>query len=70
MSFGDGVLRRGLHGAWTIDAVNSTDDGETVVWGTDGGETVVWGTGDGGETVVWGTACANVSCTPVIWSPR
>jgi serine protease AprX len=39
---------------WRIEIVNSTDDGETVVWGTDNGETVVWGT-DGGETVVWGT---------------
>jgi serine protease AprX len=54
---------------WTITIVNSADDGETVVWGTDEGETVVWGTIEG-ETVVWGTACANVSCTPVIWSPR
>ena len=29
---------------WTPDVVNSTDGGETVVWGTDDGETVVWGT--------------------------
>ena len=51
---------------WTPDVVNSTDGGETVVWGTDGGETVVWGTDDG-ETVVWGTSCPAPSCTPVIW---
>jgi serine protease AprX len=55
--------------AWTPEVVNSTDDGETVVWGTDNGETVVWGTGDG-ETVVWGTTCGDLSCTPVIWSKR
>jgi hypothetical protein len=55
---------------WTIDLVNSSADGETVVWGTDDGETVVWGTGDG-ETVVWGTtSCTDPSCTPVIWSRR
>jgi len=52
---------------WTVDFVNATDDGETVVWGTDDGETVVWGTDDG-ETVVWGTSCPAPSCTPVIWS--
>ncbi len=51
---------------WTPDVVNSTDGGETVVWGTDDGETVVWGTDDG-ETVVWGTSCPAPSCTPVIW---
>jgi serine protease AprX len=55
--------------AWTPDVVNSTDDGETVVWGTDNGETVVWGTIDG-ETVVWGTTCGDPSCIPVIWSKR
>jgi serine protease AprX len=51
---------------WTPDIVNSTDGGETVVWGTDDGETVVWGT-DEGETVVWGTSCPAPSCTPVVW---
>ncbi len=55
--------------AWTPEVVNTTDDGETVVWGTDNGETVVWGTGDG-ETVVWGTTCGDSSCIPVIWSKR
>jgi serine protease AprX len=64
---------------WTLDLVNATDGGETVVWGTDGGETVVWGTEDGetvvwgtdgGETVVWGTSCRDASCTPVIWGRR
>jgi serine protease AprX len=55
--------------AWTPDVVNSTDDGETVVWGTDNGETVVWGTGDG-ETVVWGTTCGDPSCMPMVWSKR
>jgi serine protease AprX len=43
-------------------------DGDTVVWGTSGdGDTVVWGTGEG-DTVVWGTACADSSCTAVVWS--
>ncbi len=65
--------------AWSPDVVNSTDDGETVVWGTDNGETVVWGTGDGetvvwgtgdGETVVWGTTCSDPSCMPAVWSNR
>jgi subtilisin family serine protease len=54
---------------WTIEAVSSSEEGETVVWGTGDGETVVWGT-DEGETVVWGTSCPDPSCSPVPWSRR
>jgi serine protease AprX len=52
---------------WTIEAVTTAGDGETVVWGTGDGETVVWGTDDG-ETVVWGTSCPG--CTPFVWDHR
>ena len=70
---------------WTTalasDAVRTTSDGETVVWGTgDDADTVVWGTagadgdtvvwgtsGDEGDTVVWGTSCTHASCEPVMW---
>ena len=64
---------------WSLAAVTSTSDGDTVVWGTadDGetvvwgtsedAETVVWGTNDSADTVVWGTSCEHVICLPTIW---
>src|SRR4030095_5483455 len=48
--------------AWS----QSSEWGDTVVWGTgDGGDTVVWGTA--GDTVVWGTTDL-VWGDPSVWS--
>jgi serine protease AprX len=74
---GGGMLQADANawGANTTWGADSTDQGDTVIWGTaDEGDNVVWGTivqQDGrvawATNVVWGTACGGSDCAGVIW---
>ena len=73
---GGGTIQANAN-AWGVDVTwgaDTTDQGDTVIWGTaDEGDNVVWGTiaSQAGvvwaTNVVWGTACGGSDCAGVIW---
>jgi serine protease AprX len=74
---GGGTIQSSAN-AWGVGVTwgaDTTDKGDTVIWGTaDEGDNVVWGTlaGQSGgivwaTNVVWGTACGGSDCAGVIW---